>query len=108
MLRKFTDVIDKLLVYPEAMKANINKTGGLIFSGRVLIALVDKGVLREDAYRWVQRNAMAKWLEGADFKTNVINDKEIKEYLSPEEIEECFDYKYPLRHVDTIMARFGL
>ncbi len=108
MLRKFTNIIDKLLVYPEAMKANIEKTGGLIFSGRVLLALVDKGVLRETAYRWVQRNAMARWMEGADFKTNVINDPDIKKYLSTEEIEECFDYKYPLRNVDTILARFGL
>lgn len=108
MLSKFTNIIDKLLVYPDAMKANIEKTGGLIFSGRVLLALVDKGVLRETAYRWVQRNAMARWMEGADFKTNVINDPDIKKYLSPEEIGECFDYKYPLRNVDTIMARFGL
>lgn len=108
MLRKFTDIVDKLLVYPDAMKANMNKTGGLIFSQRVLLQLVKKGAVREDAYRWVQRNAMARWLEGADFKTNITNDKDIKKYLSPEEIEECFDPAYLLRYVDTIMARFGL
>ena len=108
MLRKFTDIIDRLLVYPAAMQENMNKTGGLIFSQRVLLALVNKGVLRETAYRWVQRNAMARWLEGADFKTNVINDEDIKKYLSIQEIEECFDSSYHLRHVDTIMARFGL
>ena len=108
MLTIFTDIIDRLLVYPEAMKANMEKTGGLIFSQRVLLALVDKGVVREDAYRWVQRNAMARWLEGADFKTNVKNDPDIKQYLSPAEIEECFDASYHLRHIDTIMARFGL
>lgn len=108
MLRLMTDVIDKLLVYPEAMKANLNKTGGLIFSQRLLLALVDKGVSREDAYRWVQRNAMARWLEGADFKTNVVSDPDIKQYLSPAEIEACFDASHHLRHVDTIMARFGL
>lgn len=107
-LRKLTNIIDKLLVYPEAMKANMEKTGGLIFSQRLLLALVDKGVLRETAYRWVQRNAMARWLEGADFKTNVINDEDIKKYLTPAEIEACFEYSYYLRHIDTIMARFGL
>lgn len=107
-LRLMIDIIDKLLVYPEAMKANMNKTGGLIFSQRVLLALVDKGVVREEAYLWVQRNAMARWLEGADFKTNVINDPDIKKYLSPAEIEACFDAAHLLRHVDTIMARFGL
>lgn len=108
MLRILTDVVDRLLVYPEAMKANIEKTGGLIFSQRVLLKLVDKGAVREDAYRWVQRNAMARWLEGADFKANVIADPDIKQYLSASDIEECFEYSYYLRHVDTIMARFGL
>ena len=108
MLRIFTNIIDKLLVYPDAMKANIEKTGGLIFSQRVMLTLVDKGVLREDAYRWVQRNAMARWLEGADFKTNVKKDPDIVQYLSPAEIDECFDTAYPLRNIDTIMARFGL
>lgn len=108
MLQIFTDIIDKLLVYPEAMQANMNKTGGLIFSQRVLLALVDKGVVREDAYRWVQRNAMARWLEGQDFKTNILNDSDIKQYLTPAEIEECFDAQPMLKHVDTIMARFGL
>lgn len=108
MLRKFTDIIDRLLVYPAAMQENMNKTGGLIFSQRVLLALVNKGVLRETAYRLVQRNAMARWLEGANFKANVINDADIQKYLSIQEIEECFDSSYHLRHVDTIMARFGL
>lgn len=108
MLRLMTDVIDKLLVYPEAMQANLNKTGGLIFSQRVLLALVDKGVSREDAYRWVQRNAMARWLEGADFKANITNDSDVKQYLTPAEIEACFDIAHYLRHVDMIMARFGL
>ena len=108
MLTIFTDIVDRLLVYPEAMKANMEKTGGLIFSQRVLLALVDKGVVREDAYKWVQRNAMARWLEGADFKTNVVNDPDIKRYLSPEEIEACFDASHHLRHIDTIMGRFGL
>ena len=108
MLRKFINIVDKLLVYPDAMLANLNKTGGLIFSQNLLIALVSKGVLREDAYKWVQRNAMARWLQGADFKTNVNLDEDIKKYLTPEEIDACFDPKPMLRHVDMIMARFGL
>ena len=108
MLRIFTNVVDKLLVYPDAMKANLEKTGGLIFSQRVMLTLVDKGVVREDAYRWVQRNAMARWLEGEDFKTNVLRDSDIVKYLSAAEIEACFDTAWPLRNIDTIMARFGL
>ena len=108
MLRKFSNIIDKLLVYPDAMMANLNKTGGLIFSQYLLIALVTKGVLREDAYKWVQRNAMARWLEGADFKTNVEADPDIKKYLTDEEIEHCFDPKPMLRNVDLIFSRFGL
>lgn len=108
MLRKFSNIIDKLLVYPDAMIANMNKTGGLIFSQNLLIALVTKGVLREDAYKWVQRNAMARWLQGADFKTNVEADPDIKKYLTDEEVEHCFDPKPMLRYVDEIFARFGL
>ena len=108
MLRKFTNIIDKLLVYPDAMIKNMNKTGGLIYSQNLLIALVTKGVLREDAYKWVQRNAMARWLEGADFKTNVEADPDIKKYLTNEEIEHCFDHKPMLRNVDLIFSRFGL
>lgn len=108
MLRKFTNIIDKLLVYPDAMIKNMNKTGGLIYSQNLLIALVTKGVLREDAYKWVQRNAMARWLEGADFKTNVEADLDIKKYLTNEEIEHCFDPKPMLRNVDLIFSRFGL
>ena len=108
MLRIFTNIVDKLLVYPDAMQANLEKTGGLIFSQRVMLALVDKGALREDAYRWVQRNAMARWLEGEDFKTNVTKDADIAKYLSTAEIEACFDTAWPLRNIDTIMARFGL
>ena len=107
-IRKFTNIIDKLLVYPDAMLENLNKTGGLIFSQRILIAVVNKGVLREDAYKWVQRNAMKRWLNKEDFRTNVEKDPDITKYLTKEEIDECFDVQYFLRHVDMIMARFGL
>ena len=107
-IKKFTNIIDKLLVYPDAMMENLNKTGGLIFSQRILIALVSKGVLREDAYKWVQRNAMKRWLEKEDFKTNISKDEDVVKYLSQDEIDECFKVDYFLRHVDMIMARFGL
>lgn len=108
MLGKTTSLIKNLLVYPEAMQQNLNKTGGLIFSQKVMLALVEKGVLREDAYKWVQRNAMARWLEGADFQTNITNDEDIKKYLTAEDIKACFDPRSMLQHIDTIMARFGL
>ncbi len=107
-IKKFTNIIDKLLVYPDAMMENLNKTGGLIFSQRILIALVSKGVLREDAYKWVQRNAMKRWLEKEDFRTNIKKDEDVTKYLTQDEIDECFKVDYFLRHVDMIMARFGL
>ena len=107
-VKKFTNIIDKLLVYPEAMLENMNKTGGLIYSQRLLLAIVDKGVLREDAYQWVQRNAMKRWMAGEDFRTNVEKDPDIIRYLTKAEIEACFDYQWFLRNVDMIFARFGL
>ena len=107
-VKKYTNIIDKLIVYPEAMMANMNKTGGLIYSQRLLLAIVDKGVLREDAYQWVQRNAMKRWMAGEDFRTNVEKDPNITRYLTKEEIDACFDYKWFLRNVDMIFARFGL
>ncbi|MBB5335232.1 adenylosuccinate lyase [Pectinatus brassicae] len=107
-LRKFTDIIDKLLVYPDAMMDNLNKTGGLIYSQRLMLAVVSKGVLREDAYKWVQRNAMKRWMAGEDFRTNIENDPDISKYLTKEEIDNCFDYKWFLRHIDMILSRFGI
>ena len=108
MLRKMKDIMGKMLVYPEAMLRDLNLTGGLIYSQNLLIALVSKGVLREDAYKWVQRNAMARWMEGADFKTNVEADPDIEKYLTKEEVEACFEPKHMLKHVDEIYARFGM
>ncbi len=107
-LRLMIKLIDRLLVYPEAMMHNLNRTGGLIFSQRLLLELVNKGVLREDAYVMVQRNAMKRWLEGQDFRTNVERDEEIGKYLSRAEIEACFDVNWYLRRVDEIYQRFGL
>lgn len=108
MIHLATRTVDKLLVYPENMMKNLNLTGGLVFSQTILTHLVDKGAVRDEAYRWVQRHAMARWLEGKDFATGLKSDPEITKYLSPEEIDACFDPTPLLRHVDTIMARFGL
>lgn len=108
ILARFTGIVENLVVYPENMRANLAKTRGLIFSQRVLLALVAKGCSREDAYAVVQDNAMRAWREGGDFKTLVENDAAIAGYLSPGEVAECFDYGYHLKHVDTILRRFGI
>ncbi|GLT07871.1 adenylosuccinate lyase [Sulfitobacter porphyrae] len=107
-LNRLTGVIDKMLIYPDNMLANMNKFSGLVMSQRVLLALTQAGVSREDSYRLVQRNAMKVWEEGADFKTELLADAEVLAALSPAEIEEKFDMGYHTKHVDTIFARvFG-
>ncbi len=107
-LARLTGVIDKLLVYQENMTANLEKFRGLIHSQRVMLALTQKGVSREDAYRLVQRNAMKFWEDGADFLAELKADREVTEALSDTEIEEKFDLGYHTKHVDTIFARvFG-
>ncbi|MFD1341777.1 adenylosuccinate lyase [Litorisediminicola beolgyonensis] len=107
-LARLTQVIDKLVVYPETMMKNMNKFKGLVMSQRVLLALTQAGVSREDAYRLVQRNAMKVWEQGADFKTELLGDAEVTAALSAEEIEEKFDLGYHTKHVDTIFERvFG-
>lgn len=108
ILDQTTKLIDKLLVYPEKMKEDLMMTGGLIYSPRILIALVEKGAYRDTAYRWVQRNAMKRWLQGEDFYENLCRDEDIAKYMTPEEIKACFDYRPMLTHVDEIFARFGL
>jgi adenylosuccinate lyase len=107
-LARLTGVIDKLLVYPQNMEANLNKFRGLVHSQRVLLALTQKGVSREDSYRLVQRNAMKVWEHGADFMAELKADPEVSAALSEAEIEEKFDLGYHTKHVDTIFARvFG-
>jgi len=107
-LARLTGVIDKLVVYPQNMQANLDKLGGLVHSQRVLLALTQKGVSREDAYRLVQRNAMPVWRGEGDFRTLLKADPEVKAALSDDEIDEKFDLAYHLKHVDTIFARvFG-
>lgn len=109
MLYKFTNIMENLLVYPENMKKNIEKTHGLIFSQRVLLALVENhGLTREKAYELVQRNAMQCWRTGEDFRKLLLGDAEVAAVLSVEEINEIFDYNYHLKHVDEIYKRFGL
>ncbi len=107
-LSRLTGVIDKLLVYPRNMEANLNKFRGLVHSQRVLLALTQKGVSREDSYRLVQRNAMKVWEQGADFMAELKADPEVSAALSDAEIEDKFDLGYHTKHVDTIFARvFG-
>jgi len=107
-LARLTGVIEKLVVYPENMLGNMNKLGGLIHSQRVLLALTQAGVSREDAYRLVQRNAMVVWREGADFMDLLKKDEEVIAALSHEQIESVFDLEYHTKHVDTLFKRvFG-
>ena len=107
-LSRLTGVIDKLLIYPDNMMKNMNKFKGLVHSQRVLLALTQAGVSREDSYRLVQRNAMRVWEQGADFLTELLADKEVCAALSEDDIREKFDLAYHTKHVDTIFKRvFG-
>ncbi|MCI5050208.1 MAG: adenylosuccinate lyase [Rickettsiales bacterium] len=104
-LNRLIGMLDKLLVYPDRMQANMDKLGGLIFSQRVLLALTQNGVSREDAYQYVQRNAMKVWEQGKDFLIELKADKEVIKVLSAEQLEELFDMHYHTKHVDTIFKR---
>ncbi|AVO45414.1 adenylosuccinate lyase [Phreatobacter cathodiphilus] len=107
-LVRLTGVVDKLLVYPANMQKNLDRLGGLVHSQRVLLALTQKGVSREDSYRLVQRNAMPVWRGEGEFLTLLKADPEVRAALSEAELEEKFDLGYHLKHVDTIFRRvFG-
>ena len=107
-LARLTGVIEKLVIYPENMMNNLNKFRGLVHSQRVLLALTQKGVSREDAYKYVQRNAMRVWEEGKDFQTELLADPDVTAAMSNEEIAENFDLGHHTKHVDTIFKRvFG-
>lgn len=107
-LARLTGVIDKLLVYPQNMQKNLDRLGGLIHSQRVLLALTQKGISREDSYRLVQRNAMPVWRGEGDFLTLLKQDPDVSKALSAAELESLFDLGYHLKHVDTIFKRvFG-
>jgi adenylosuccinate lyase len=105
MLQKTIHIIDTMFVYPERMLANLNSTRGLVFSGQLLLDLVEAGVSREDAYRLVQKHAMNAWKERLDFKQLVLTDKEISGRVSRQKIEHAFDLKRQLRNIDKIFAR---
>jgi adenylosuccinate lyase len=109
ILVKATSLLDTLVVYPENMLKNLNLTGGLVFSGQLLLALTQKGISRENAYAWTQRNAMKAWDEGNDFRQLIEKDADISSHLSEEEIARVFDVKHYLRNVDKVFERvFGL
>jgi adenylosuccinate lyase len=107
-LKRLAGVIEKLVVYPENMQRNLDRLGGLVHSQRVLLALTQKGMSREDSYAAVQRNAMPVWRGEGQFLDLLKADKDITALLSPKEIESLFDLGYHTKHVDTIFARvFG-
>ncbi len=105
LLAKTTDLIDRLLVYPERMKKNLESTGGLIFSGQLLLDLAEAGMLREEAYRLVQSHAMRAWKEDLNFREEVARDPAVTALLSSEKLEKTFDYTRQLGNVDAIFRR---
>jgi adenylosuccinate lyase len=105
MLRRMTYVLGNLCVYPENMKRNLEKSGGTVFSEKVLLALVDKGIARDVAYRMVQRHALKVGKEGGDLKRELLADQEVRRYLSPKEIEAIWGVKHHLANVDVIFRR---
>ena len=107
-LTRLTNVVDKLVVYPENMLKNLHRLGGLIYSQRVLLALTQKGVSRENAYAWVQRNAMPVWRGEGDFLALLKQDQDVSDALTDRELAALFDLAYHVKHVDTIFRRvFG-
>jgi len=105
MLTRLTGILDKLVVHPDRMRKNMELLGEAIYSEHLLLALIRKGTTREEAYRWVQRNAMRVWENGATFAAEVRRDPDITKLLTSEEIDQLFDARHALRHADTIMRR---
>jgi adenylosuccinate lyase len=105
MLRRFTRIVRGMAVHPERMRENLNRSRGVVFSGTVLLELAKKGVSREQAYEWVQRNAMLSFAEERDFKTLLESDTDIARVLSTAELERAFDLKNQLKHVDEVFTR---
>lgn len=108
MLRRFMNIVKNLTVFPENMKRNMDRTFGLIYSQHVMLKLIEKGMSREKAYDTVQPRAMQAWEEQRSFRAIVEEDPTISSTLTKEELDECFDYRYHLKHVDTIFQRLGL
>jgi len=105
LLSKTANLIDTLLVYPDRMRANLESTGGLIYSGQLLLDLAEAGMSREDAYRLVQGHAMTAWREGKNFQESVYSDPGISERISKKTLDSAFDLTRQLRNVDKIFAR---
>ncbi|WP_221568280.1 adenylosuccinate lyase [Alkalihalobacillus sp. TS-13] len=108
MLNRFSNIVKNLTVFPENMKRNMTRTYGLIYSQRVLLSLIDKGMSREEAYDLVQPKAMEAWERGIQFRELIEAEPRVTEMLAPAEIEDCFDYNYHVREVDNIFKRVGL
>jgi adenylosuccinate lyase len=108
MINTMSELIEHLVVHPQNMRKNLDKTGGLIFSQRVMIELIKSGLTRENAYRLVQKNAMLAWNETKDFKELLLDDKDIRKKLSPQKINRCFELDYYLRNTDKIFKRTGI
>lgn len=108
MLNRFTNIVKNLTVFPENMKKNMDRTLGLIYSQRVLLALIDTGMTREEAYDLVQPKAMEAWEKQVPFRSLIEADEVITSRLTKDQIADCFDYNYHLKHVDTIFERLGL
>ncbi|MCA0970605.1 adenylosuccinate lyase [Halobacillus litoralis] len=108
MLNRFANIVKNLTVFPERMQENMEKTFGLIFSQRVLLTLIDEGMVREEAYDLVQPKAMESWERGVPFRDLIEADERITSTLSNEQLDACFDYKHHLKNVDRIFDRIGL
>ncbi|MBD8069659.1 adenylosuccinate lyase [Bacillus sp. PS06] len=108
MLNRFGNIIKNLTVYPENMKRNMDRTLGLIYSQRVLLALIDAGLTREEAYDTVQPKAMEAWEKQVPFRQLIEAEEKITDRLTPTQIDDCFDYNYHIKHVDMIFDRLGL
>lgn len=108
MLNRFMNIVKNLTVFPENMKRNMERTFGLIYSQRVMLKLIDKGLTREAAYDTVQPRAMQAWNEQRSFREIIESDEKVTSMLSADEIDDCFNYNWHLKHVDTIFERLGL
>jgi adenylosuccinate lyase len=105
MLRRFTRIVKGMVVYPERMRENLERSRGVVFSGTVLLELAGKGVSREQAYEWVQRNAMRSFADQRDFKSLLVADPDVARVLDPAAIERAFDLGEQFRHVDHVFDR---
>jgi adenylosuccinate lyase len=108
MLRRFTRIVTGMAVYPDRMKENLERSRGVVFSGTVLLELARRGISREQAYEWVQRNAMKSFHEKKDFKSLLLADQDVRNVLTSADIDKAFDLNDQLRNVDAIFGRvFG-